>query len=160
MIETVEAGQHPWIGPVGRSPEGAIASSKSFDRKHRKRELESCVGLTIKAVQWSDQALRLYIENCKIIGIQHIEGIVNCSLTDGPFESSGMADTVLLRLAGREFLWKRAELIGSLRGRQFQRVFVTPNLLFLYVSKVGILSISTLVNLRTGRDFLFWWPSE
>lgn len=63
MLETIEAGQPAWNEPQHRSPGAAVNFSKFFDRLYYKEEGESCLGKTIRSVQWSSSAFQLNLDN-------------------------------------------------------------------------------------------------
>jgi hypothetical protein len=163
-LETIEAGSSLWRESSHGSPKGAISSAKSFDRMHYKPEIESCLGRTITSIQWNDVTVFLHFDGEQAVQIHRVNDMVDYDVIGlaavGAFERSGMADTVAVQLKERRFVWERAQTLKSLQGNLLQRIFVTPSMLFLYASNIGILSFSTMTNLRTGKEFLYWRPSD
>jgi hypothetical protein len=165
-MQTIEARSISSKEPSRGTPTAAIGFAKSFDQQHQQLGIEACVGSIIQEVQWNDDAFRIHLDNGQIIQFEYIIDVVGYSFyedaPDAPFIRSGMDDVVLVQLEGSNFVWNRGDLMRGLRGHKFHKIFVTPMPfgLFLYGSSFGILRVSAMENVRTGRSFLLWSESD
>ena len=67
-----------------------------------------------------------------------------------------LADVVLLRVGATEAYWNRGRLVNAMVGTIVLRIQATEIGFFLYLSDVGIVLISTLIEHVSGRPFLHW----
>jgi hypothetical protein len=160
MLKTIEATLPSESEPAFKTPGEAIDFSKSIDRTHHHNDMALCIGQIIRARDWRDDSFDLHLDNHKVLQFGCAQNVVDVIIGDDqPNTVVGGPQTqevVLVRLKGKEIHWKRDELMRALRGNAVYRIQMGQSGLFLYVTNVGILAVSVLIDRSTGRPFLFW----
>jgi hypothetical protein len=160
-LETILASLLPNFEPGFDTPEEAIAFSKWIAAARGNENIASCIGRVIRLADWRDDGIFLQLDNGKTLHFGCARYVVDLAVEDGVPSNSASTlrgpGAVLVRFGdGEAFYWDRAELIRALEGNSIRRIEAGQTIFLLYVSNVGILMISVLINRSTGRPFLFW----
>jgi hypothetical protein len=159
-LETIEAASPSASEPAFTTPGEAIRFSQSIDLKRRNANITLCIGQLIVSTDSNNESLCLHLENQKSLQFRCEQNLVDVTVEDGVRQSIAVKPpaqaAVAIRLGGREFLWKRGDLIQALQGNAICRIQMGQSGAFLYVANVNILAINVLINCLTGRPFLFW----
>jgi hypothetical protein len=160
MPEIIEATFPPDREPTFATPSEAIAFSKSIHRARGGERWSSCIGRVIGAVDWAADCVALHLDNLKVLHVGSAENRVVLKIEDDLASNVPSAPhppgAVLLRLSGKDILWKRAELMQALRGNAIRRIQMSQTGLFLYVANVGIVAVNVLIDRKLNRPFFFW----
>jgi len=160
MLKAIDATLPSESEPAFETPGEAINFSKSIDRTRHHDDVDLCVGRIIRAADWRDDSFSLHFDNLKVLQVDCAQNVVDVIIGDDPPNTvvggPQTQQVVLVRLKGKEIHWKRDELMRALRGNAVYRIQMGQSGLFLYVTNVGILAVSVLIDRSTGRPFLFW----
>jgi hypothetical protein len=167
LPEIIEADVGTFDEPTFSTPDAAIAYAKARWNRTRRGDPAPLVGEQIVSASWCEDRLRLGLANGRALQF----GIDERGVSPIVFDDVGADDelkcrappaeaAVIVRLAGQTFTWARAALDASLPGHELRGVQPSESSCFLYVRGIRILHISVLLDRRTGRPFLFWWPSD
>lgn len=147
----------PLMGEPGfKTLSEAVDFSKAVDAGRRNDGVTSCIEQIIESVDCDDEALCLHLKNQQFLQFRCEQNIVDVTIENGAPTRDKTREAVLIRLGGREFVWKRDELMQALKGNAVRRIQMGQCGAFLYVANVGILWINVLINSLSGRPFLFW----
>jgi len=164
FLETILATLPLEFEPGFDTSEETIAFSKWIAAVRGNENIASCIGRVIRLADWRDDAIFLQLDNGKTLHFGCARYVVDLAIedsvpSDGANESRA-PKAVLVQLEDVTFYWDRDELIRALEGNTVQRIQAGQTLFFFYVSNVGILMISVLINRSTGRPFLFWQVTD
>ena len=160
MLRIIEATLPSESEPAFETPGEAIEFSKFIDRTRHHTDMASCVGRIIRAADWRDDSFSLYLDNHKVLQFGCAEYGVDVIIGDDPPSTvvggPRTQEIVLVRLKNKEIYWKRDELMRALPSHAVDRIQMGQSGLFLYVTKIGIVAVSVLIDRSTSRPFLFW----
>jgi len=164
MLKTIDAALPSVREPSFATPEEAINFAKMIDRARRKNDDASYIGRLVEAAHWRGDTLRLNLDNGKVLHFQAARDAVDLTIEDDVLDQapggSETPDLVLVRLAGKEIHWQIGELIRALVGQVVLRIQASQIGFFLYLTNVGILYLSVLIDRHSGCPFLFWDLSD
>ena len=168
MIEFIEAAVPPTNLPTFDTPEEAIAHGERafIDTTLGGQSIKDCMGQEIERVDWGDTAIRLHLANGPILVLGLVGREIDVALRHTAIATDlgarSIADSVVVHIEAQEFVWERAILLHALTGRRLLRLQLSGSdaFNFLYVSNIGILHVSALIDRSSRRAFLFWQPSD
>lgn len=164
MVDRIQAKAWTFRGFNSDSPEGAIAASREFNRRHADGALDPIVGKRVDNIEYYDDALYIYFEGESKLRVQiEGDGVIHCdiqgihgNIIDASRKSKGDA---IIEINGIESIWNRDSIIDRMKFTILRKVFFSKDGIYIYLSDNASIRVSSMVNLKSMRPFLFWWPA-
>jgi hypothetical protein len=146
------------VGPQHSGPSGAIAFAENYNRDHHRPDEHRVVGKRIESVSHTDDFLALHVEGASLVAsINGAEVVYQVQDEAGPDIATMLNEEPMrLSFAGQASIWDRPAVARALVGQALTKIFVTPDSLYLYASKAGIVAVSAQADADTGAPFLYW----
>ena len=146
--------------PSFKTPQEAIAFAERIDRERRNDDVAPCIGQTIRFADWRKDGIFLGLDGGKILCFRLNEEIVDLTVeNDVAYDLSPEAQTeeaMLFFPGGQEAPWKRGEIIATLQGNAFRRIYASQSGFWLYVANCELLWVTPLFERQNERPFLYW----
>jgi hypothetical protein len=143
------------------SADAAIEYARAYNQLNRNEDERLAIGSRVVSVIYADEALVLSLDNSAdlTVGIEVNE--VVWSVRMGQQCSFVTTDPeVLLKFPSLDTIWRRDDIAKAIAGQILESIFVTPDRLLLYFSRIGIIAVCVLLDASTREPLLFWDHSE